>query len=133
MIYIDDNTGNSAIHGGGRSALGNIAATSRHYQTSIICIAHQGTSVTPTFRKNLTHLIAFPCRGKTEVEFLLDESGDQILYDKATIKRMIIHAWKGGRNDTEEYGQHFMLSYKPPRGVERYFIDFEHEILPADQ
>lgn len=128
LLFIDDNTGNNALHGGHNGVFGNIAATCRHWNTSICCIAHQGKSVGPAFRNVLTHLIAFPPPTRMEAEFLIDEIGDHMLLKPSDIRDILIYAWTGGRSDLKEWKQHFVLIKKPPRERDRYFIDFNEEI-----
>jgi hypothetical protein len=134
LIWIDDNSGNIAIHGAGNnSPLGNLASMSRHWKISIICIAHQFTSVSPLFRKCITHLITFPNSGKTEVDILLNEIGDQMLYSRQLIRDMVTFAWRGGRFDNTEWKKHFLCVYKDPRNIERFFVDFDTEIHPEKE
>lgn len=131
LIFLDDNTSNNAIHGGRSGALGNLAATCRHYGASLLCISHQGKAITPGFRNNTTGLIAFPTTNRNEVSFITSEFGNPIEWSDETFKQVIACAWKGGRQDRKEWGKHFLFVLCKPRESPRYFIDFETEVEPC--
>lgn len=132
LIVIDDNTGNKALHGGRISQFGNLCAISRHWNCSIICIAHQGKSVSPTFRNNVTGLIAFPAIESTEIKFICDEFGNPLVYSPSLFRAMLDYVWRGGREDHSEWGQHFLYVHKPPRRMTEYSLDFQKKIKPDE-
>lgn len=132
LIFIDDNTSNKAIHGGRMGSLGNLTIMCRHFKAALLCISHQGKAITPGFRNNVTSLIAFPTNIENEISFISQEFGNPILWTKDDFKKIISHAWKGGREDMREWGRHFLFILTPPRSCQRYFIDFQKEIIYDD-
>lgn len=130
LILVDDNTGNKQLHGGRMSQFGNLAAMCRHDLISMICISHQGKAITPTFRNNVTGVIAFPAEEKTEIQFLTDEFGSPLYFTPDTFHSILRHVWQGGKKDKSEWGEHFIYIHKPPRRPIRYFMDFREEIVP---
>lgn len=132
VVFIDDNTSNNAIHGGRMGSLGNLTIMCRHFDASLLCISHQGKAITPGFRNNVTSLIAFPTNIENEINFITQEFGNPILWTRDEFKKIISHAWKGGREDMREWGRHFLFILTPARSYSRYFIDFKQEIIYYD-
>lgn len=124
LLFVDDMAGTKYIHGGRTSAFGNLCIQSPHLSTTILCISQQPTAITPSFRDNVNAVMAFPSRKIADVEYLEGEFGGEV-GSKLKIRSIIEKAW----NYDDEYGQHFLFVYSPPRSKSRFFIDFNKEII----
>lgn len=126
-VIIDDCAGKSVIQGRRRGVFANFAVQSRHWETSLIVISQQPSCVDPNFRDNAEHVIAFPSEREEDILWLKKSYNTNFL-DGLSMTNIIKEAWLGGRNDSEEWGQHFLYIYRQPRGKSRYFIDFNKEL-----
>lgn len=127
LVIIDDMSGAKISHGGRHSPFANFTVRCNHLNTSIMFLAQQATGVTPTFRDNLEGLICFPTLRSKDREWLYNEYN--AMMKKKTFLRLVKKAWKGvGRDDMEEWGEHFLFITFPTRKKPRYFGDFKYEL-----
>lgn len=127
LILIDDMSGSEAIHGGRRSPFGNLAIQTPHWNVSMMVLTQQPTTVSPSFRDNVENIFVFPSEGTLEVDWL-KRCWTSLLMTKGKMEKIILEAWRGGRNDNSEWGKHFLFIQATPRRHSRFWIDLEKEI-----
>ena len=129
-ILIDDLAGNSIIHGNRRGVFSNFVTQFRHYNVSIIVISQQPKSVDPNFRDNVCDTIVFPTEREEDVNWMKGAYNSSILRNKASVDSIISSAWRGLKVGNDEVGEHFLYIHSQQRGVSRFFVDFNSEIVP---
>ena len=132
LVFIDDLAGTNLIHGGRISPFANFAIQSRHVGCSVIVIGQQATTISPAFRDNVTGVIAFPAQRKEEIKWLIREYARHDLKNNQ-MEEIIICAWKGYRQDCDEWGKHFLTIFCKPREPIMYFADLKYLIEVAAQ
>jgi hypothetical protein len=132
MIFVDDLAGTNLIHGGRISPFANFSIQSRHLGCSVIVIGQQATTISPAFRDNVTSVIAFPAQRKEEIRWLIREYASHDLKD-TQMEQIIVSAWKGYRNEKDDWGKHFLTIFCKPREPILYFADLDYQIQAAPQ
>lgn len=128
ILLIDDFSGNRIVHSSS-SGVAELAVQIRHLNTSMIIISQQPKQTSNAFRQNCECLIAFPPTSREGFDWLLSEfNGNQ--FDKDLFFKICQRAWKGKRNDYEEYNTHFLFVLITARKPTRYFCDFNIELTP---
>jgi hypothetical protein len=127
LILVDDLAGTVTVHGSRFSPFANLSIQTPHWNTSMIVITQQPTSISPSFRDNAEGIIVFPSEGELEIEWL-KRCYQSLIMETTDMKKIILTAWRGGRNDNEEWGQHFLYIECLPRRHSKFYIDFKYEI-----
>lgn len=128
-IFIDDLQGNRCIHGGRTGTwFSRLSVQCRWLGVSCIVCAQQATAVTPSFRDNVTAVVAHPSQRMGEKSWLISEYSNGS-YTKEQMCKLIEKAWRGlhSRGD-DEWGQHFLFIHAKSREKLRYFADFGDEL-----
>jgi hypothetical protein len=128
LVLVDDCAGSNAIHGNRQGAFAHLAVQTPHWNTSMFVITQNPTSVSPSFRENAENVVIFPSEGEAECLWL-KRCYQSIGMEADLMERIISLAWRGGREDNEEWGKHFLLIMATPRTRSRFFIDFKKEIV----
>lgn len=133
LVFVDDLSGLSIVHGGRISAFANWAIQTPHLECSAIVITQQYTSISPSYRDNSNGIIAFPSTKKDDFILLQNEYGNPG-YSDATMKELITEAWRGyGRKDGKEWGKHFLFIHSPARAPIQYFADFNYSLQAENE
>ncbi len=127
LVFIDDMAGNSAIHGKRFGAFSNFAVRCTHWNVSLFVISQQPMCTDPNFRDNAENIIVYKDKGRGSFEWL-DRAYTALDCDNSLVKKVLLTAWRGGRQDNKEMGKHFLFIHSEPRGDTRFFIDFDQEI-----
>ena len=128
LVFVDDLSGLSIIHGGRIGAFANFAIQTRHLGCSCFVVTQQAKAVSPAFRDNVNAVLAFPCQRKDEIRWLEDEyaSAD---FPNQLMRQMILQAWRGyGNKNCDEWGTHFLFILLADRSPPRYFADFDYSL-----
>lgn len=132
LILVDDCAGTRAIHGKRFGAFAHLAVQTKHWNISMVVITQQPSSLDPNFRQNAENVIVFPSQGKPNVEWL-EREYQTVLMGDAAMKKIAIHAFRGGRKDNAEWGKHFLYIRARPRHLTQFFSDFNREIIVYDE
>lgn len=128
LVVIDDMAGTQQLHGGTRvSPFGNFAIQTPHLNTSLIVVTQQPTCVSPSFRDNAEYICVFPSEGLLEVDWL-KRNFQSLLMETGEMRSVILTAWRGGKNNNQEWGKHFLVIEATPRKHSLFWIDGEREI-----
>lgn len=126
LLLVDDMAGERMQH----ERMGYLARLSvqyRHLNLSIIVISQQPKLTCNAFRQNINAAICFP-PSSTNGSAWVHEELNLNLVPKRHFEYMINTAWRGGRNDREEIGSHFLFVLILKRKPARYFIDYSREL-----
>jgi len=130
LVFVDDLAGLHVIHGGRFGSFPHFAIASRHCGASMIVIAQQPTSVSPSFRDNVNTILAFPSNRKKDIDWLVQEYKSINMTNKE-MEDLVKKAWRGKElNDYTEIGKHFLFIIYDPRSTTQYFSDFDYSITP---
>lgn len=127
LILVDDMAGTPAIHGNRISPFAHLSVQTPHLDASMIVITQQPTNVSPAFRDNAENIVVFPSEGELEIEWL-KRCYQSLIMEEGMMKKIILKAWRGGKNNNDEWGQHFLFIQALPRKHSRFWIDFKKEI-----
>lgn len=127
VVIVDDLAGESLIHNNRKGNFSNFAVACTHWNTSMFVISQNPMAVDPNFRENCEGILVFQSEGKPNVEWLRN-AYESLAMEETDMKGIVRYAWKGGREDKSEWGQHFLFIFAEPRKHTRFFIDFKREI-----
>lgn len=127
LIVVDDVAGNSVIQGRGIGEFSNFAVQTKHWDVSLFVLVQQPNRVDTNFRGNVENVICFEDRGMTCYNWL-KQTYTTLDMELSEFKRIVMLAWRGGRDDNKERGKHFLFIHSVPREGERFYIDFDNEI-----
>jgi hypothetical protein len=128
-ILIDDCGSNNAIHGGRISSFGKLAVQLRHLGCSCLVIIQHPKLVSPNYRENVNHTIIYPSQRADELTWINNEY-NSTLCSKESFLKLVFAAWDplSSQGERNEYGQHFLYIYQPPRKAIQFFREFEEEL-----
>lgn len=127
LMFIDDLAGNSCIHGKRQGPFAQFANQCNWWKVTLIVLTQQPTAVDPNFRDNAENIIVFRDKGMAAFDWVR-QAYTALDQDKELIRRVMMTAWRGGRNDNSELGQHFLFIHAAPRGETEFFVDFDQKI-----
>jgi hypothetical protein len=125
-LIIDDCAGTGLIHGNRRGTFSNLSVQSTWWNLSIIAITQQPSSIDPNFRDNAEHILVFPSEREDDLTWLKKSYNGA--KKNTNFVELVEHAWRGGRNDEKEWGQHFLYILSIARSHSIFFIDFNVRI-----
>lgn len=131
FIYVDDLSGTKFIQDHRMGDFSHLAIQTPHLNLSMLVITQQATNVSASYRDNTNVVLAYPAQRREETEWLIKEFKNPA-FDNATMREVINNAWRGGRADDKEWGEHFLAIYAPSRKKLSYFGDFTREIFVPD-
>lgn len=132
LIIVDDLAGSKTIHGRGTGHFALFAVSCTHCNVSLFVTSQQPKRTDPAFRDNAENIIVHCDYGKSTYEWL-ERSYTSLDMDANDMKRTLLQAWRGGRSDDKERGQHFLFIHAHPRRPKpRFFIDFDTELKDPD-
>lgn len=127
VILVDDLAGESLIHNNRKGNFSNFSVACTHWNASLFVLSQNPMAVDPNFRENCEAILVFQSEGKPNVDWLRN-SYESLAMEETDMRGIIKYAWKGGRQDKSEWGQHFLFIFAEPRKHTRFFIDFKREI-----
>lgn len=128
LILVDDLAGTGLMHNNRKGAFASLSVQTPHWSISLIVISHKPTNTDPDFRNNAENIIIFPPDG--EEEYLWVKRCYQSLAMKnKSLLQIVSFAFNGGKDNSSEWGKHFLFIYAEPRSHSRFFVDFDREIL----
>lgn len=127
LVFIDDLAGNSCIHGKRQGAFAQFATQCTWWNVTLVVLTQQPKAVDPNFRDNAENIIILRDKGMDAFDWVR-QAYTALDQDKELIRRVMMTAWRGGRNDNSELGQHFLFIHAAPRGETEFFVDFDQKI-----
>lgn len=127
LLFIDDMAGNSVLHGKRQGPFATLSCQVTHWNISLFVISQQPTCTDPNFRDNAENIIVYRDFGEMTYKWL-KAAYTALDSDSKLVNRVILYAWRGGREDNTEMGQHFLFIHKPPRSDIQFFVDFGEKI-----
>lgn len=128
FLLVDDLSGTKFIQDHRVGDFSNMAIQTPHLNLSCLIITHQATHVSPSYRDNTNVVMSFASQRTAEMKWLVNEYKNPSMSPKC-MQEIILNAWRGGRDDDEEWGQHFLVITAPSRTQLRYFGDWERELF----
>lgn len=128
LLLMDDLAGGHVLHTNRKGVFANFSIQSRHWNTTIIVISQQPSSIDPNYRDNAENVLVFPSEREDDCSWIIRSYGSKLIGRSISIPKILDIAWHGGTDNPEEWGKHFLFIQAKPRQKTSFYIDFNKKI-----